>query len=187
MIYSPSRKTVILSAIRNISFILCDTKMIPAPSSLRRRRIWNSFRDSLSSSEDVGSSSMRTRALAETALTISTIWRCATLRSPTASPGCNCTLKLRRYSPAARSILFRLTRPSMTGSRLTNMFSATVMVLHRLSSWKTVLMPSSRASRGFDGAISFPSRSTVPASRGKTPARILISVDFPAPFSPTSA
>ncbi len=48
-------------------------------------------------------------------------------------------------------------------------------------------MPRRRASSGDLGETSTPSRIIVPDVRVTTPAITLVSVDFPAPFSPTSA
>ena len=48
-------------------------------------------------------------------------------------------------------------------------------------------MPSASASRGDFGAMILPPSRVSPASRGKTPVKTLISVLFPAPFSPISA
>src|SRR5579884_252478 len=48
-------------------------------------------------------------------------------------------------------------------------------------------MPSRSAVRGPSIATGAPSTSIVPPSAGCAPARIFISVDLPAPFSPTSA
>src|SRR3954447_23762074 len=48
-------------------------------------------------------------------------------------------------------------------------------------------MPAARAVAGLSRATGTPSSSTRPLSGRCTPARILTSVDLPAPFSPTSA
>ena len=48
-------------------------------------------------------------------------------------------------------------------------------------------MPASRAACGPARTTGWPSTASVPLSGWYTPARILTSVDFPAPFSPTSA
>src|SRR5262249_38142557 len=57
----------------------------------------------------------------------------------------------------------------------------------RPSSWYTVSIPASRASSGLANLTGFPATRISPASGGWTPDRHLISVDLPAPFSPTSA
>src|SRR4051812_21320258 len=53
--------------------------------------------------------------------------------------------------------------------------------------WKTMPMPAPIASAGEENDSSRPSTSIVPESGFWTPYRIFISVDLPAPFSPTRA
>ncbi len=53
--------------------------------------------------------------------------------------------------------------------------------------WKTMPMPSLMASAGELIVTGVPSTSIVPSSGFWTPYRIFISVDLPAPFSPTIA
>ena len=70
-----------------------------------------------------------------------------------------------------------------------NIFSATVRLGQRVISWYTVLMPISWASWGewiFASPVT-PSIRMLPASFSYTPVSTLISVDFPAPFSPIRA
>jgi hypothetical protein len=52
------------------------------------------------------------------------------------------------------------------------------------NSWNTAEMPRLRACRMLNVVTSSPAIATVPAVGAVTPARIEISVDFPAPFSP---
>ncbi len=66
------------------------------------------------------------------------------------------------------------------------MFSATVRLGRRLTSWYTVLMPAACAAAGLANSCTVPSTVTVPLSIGWTPVSALINVDFPAPFSPIS-
>ncbi|MGY3133687.1 hypothetical protein ACVWZM_004369 [Bradyrhizobium sp. USDA 4501] len=61
------------------------------------------------------------------------------------------------------------------------------MVGTRLFSWNTMAMPRLRASSGVRGATSVPSTLMPPDVKVTTPAITLVSVDLPAPFSPTSA
>ncbi len=65
------------------------------------------------------------------------------------------------------------------------MFSAIVRSGRRLNSWNTVASPARWAWTGWWNVTGSPSSSTVPLSGWYTPARIFMSVDFPAPFSPT--
>ncbi len=53
--------------------------------------------------------------------------------------------------------------------------------------WKTIPMPAAMASAGVLNETCCPSTRMVPSSGFCTPYRIFISVDLPAPFSPTSA
>ena len=55
------------------------------------------------------------------------------------------------------------------------------------SSWKMQTMPAAPAAAGDANDTDLPSSSTRPSSGATTPARILISVDLPAPFSPSTA
>ena len=61
------------------------------------------------------------------------------------------------------------------------------MVGTRLFSWNTMAMPRWRASSGVRGVASTPSTSILPEVSATTPAITFVSVDLPAPFSPTSA
>ena len=65
------------------------------------------------------------------------------------------------------------------------MFSATERSGSRLNSWKTVEMPACCACSGWLNVTCSPATSMVPASGWWTPASSFISVDLPAPFSPT--
>ena len=66
-------------------------------------------------------------------------------------------------------------------------FSATDSAGAIDSSWAIRTIPRVIASRGEWNVTGSPSISSCPRSGAMTPARILPSVDFPAPFSPTSA
>src|SRR5580692_10286293 len=65
------------------------------------------------------------------------------------------------------------------------MFSPTVRFSRSDCSWKTMPMPLRLASRGLLRKTGAPSNFSDPWSGEYTPARIRISVDLPAPFSPT--
>ena len=67
------------------------------------------------------------------------------------------------------------------------MFSETVSSGNSCGSWYTVAMPSAIASPVEWMLTGRPSNSIVPVSADSTPEMILIMVDLPAPFSPTSA
>src|SRR6476660_9583505 len=67
------------------------------------------------------------------------------------------------------------------------MFSATVRLGQRFTSWYTVAIPASWAAPGEANTRSSPRTRMVPPSMPYTPVSVLIKVDFPAPFSPMSA
>ena len=77
-------------------------------------------------------------------------------------------------------------RPPRMISRLAKMFSATERLPKRLSSWNTMPMPWLIASAVSEKTTGSPSSRMRPAVGRSTPAMIFISVDLPAPFSPTS-
>ena len=79
-------------------------------------------------------------------------------------------------------------RPNLPLSSLPmNMFSNTARSLTRFSSWWMKAMPADRESPGTRNSTCLPSREMVPRSAGSTPPKMFISVDFPAPFSPSRA
>src|SRR5437763_1464514 len=65
------------------------------------------------------------------------------------------------------------------------MFSATLRSGKRIGSWKMIAIPAACDCFALSKIASSPSRTSRPASGRWTPARILTSVDLPAPFSPT--
>ena len=64
------------------------------------------------------------------------------------------------------------------------MLSVTLKSFSMLSSWYTQAIPAFAESFGFLKCCTTPSTRTLPSSAACTPVRHLISVDFPAPFSP---
>ena len=77
-IHWPSRMMVTSSEMRRISSILWEMYTMPQPRSRSMLIILKRCSTSCSVSEEVGSSKTMTLALKETALAISTIWRCDT-------------------------------------------------------------------------------------------------------------
>ena len=77
--------------------------------------------------------------------------------------------------------------PLVRRSRAMNTLSVMLRLGKRLSSWWMIVMPRSTASRGPLSTTGSPSSSSAPVVGVSIPARIFISVDFPAPFSPNSA
>ncbi len=66
-------------------------------------------------------------------------------------------------------------------------FSRTVRLSASMKCWNTMPTPAAIASAGDESATCWPLTSIVPESGFCTPYRIFISVDLPAPFSPTIA
>ena len=71
--------------------------------------------------------------------------------------------------------------------RATRTFSATVMSGSSAGCWWTMAMPSSAADNGVSCSTPVPSTSIVPLSGAIVPEATFISVDLPAPFSPSRA
>ena len=67
------------------------------------------------------------------------------------------------------------------------MLSATERSGSSDSSWKMQTMPAALAEAGSGKRTGLPSTDMVPSSGWTTPDMILISVDLPAPFSPSTA
>jgi hypothetical protein len=67
------------------------------------------------------------------------------------------------------------------------MFSATVSVSNSEKCWNTMPMPSERACAGLAIFTRLPFQRIEPASGLTIPQMIFISVDLPAPFSPSTA
>jgi hypothetical protein len=78
-------------------------------------------------------------------------------------------------------------KPIRVGSSFTKRLASTERSGKRLSSWNTIPMRSAWAAVGVPRLTTAPSSEMVPLSADSTPARIFISDDFPAPFSPTTA
>ncbi len=66
-------------------------------------------------------------------------------------------------------------------------FSATVRSGRSAGSWRTMASPNARASSGDAPVRAVPTISTEPESAASAPEATAISVDLPAPFSPTRA
>jgi hypothetical protein len=118
------------------------------------------------------------------AISMTCLW--ATLRSPTRlwreMPGSRLASTA---STASMAFASRWKKPARTFSLPRMRFSSTVSWSTTFSSWNSTLMPEFMASRVLRGTNSFPLKRIVPPLRRWAPVRILISVDLPAPFSPT--
>ena len=164
-------------------------KMTETPSAFSRAMILSSRSVSDAVRLEVGSSMMTRRALSDSALAISTSCICA---SDSEATGVSGAKSPRRAASAAarpsgsirRSSISR-NGPPFSGSRPMKMFAAAVRFSNRFSSWCTKAMPPRIEPPTVSRGISTPSSSIVPALGATTPPRIFISVDLPAPFSPT--
>ena len=78
-------------------------------------------------------------------------------------------------------------RPKRRGGEAIEILSATERSGISDSSWKMQTTPAALAADGVAKLTSSPSRRMLPASGCTTPATILIRVDLPAPFSPSTA
>ena len=122
------------------------------------------------------------------ALAISTICRRDRLRSRTSARGSTSSQAMRASSASARRRWARRSiRPRRLGGSASEMLSATVRSGISDSSWKMQTMPARVASAGSGEGDGRPARRISPVSGRRTPAMILISVDLPAPFSPSTA
>ncbi|MCY1370049.1 hypothetical protein D9M69_571210 [compost metagenome] len=110
------------------------------------------------------------------------------LSSPSSRRGSTRAPTRASFSRAWEIMARRSSAPNrVTGSRPRARFSATVIAGTVFSSWWMMAMPWDTASCGERMSISLPSIRMRPESRATFPARIFISVDFPAPFSPIRA
>ena len=97
----------------------------------------------------------------------------------------------RPYASEISSIRLRAARwssqPKRAGSAPSTTFSSTVRLSASMKCWCTMPIPAAIASPGVEKLTSRPPTEMVPSSGRCIPYRIFISVDLPAPFSPTSA
>ncbi len=138
-----------------------------------------------------GSSRMRMRGFSARALAISTIcwwdtlrWETRVRTSRCGNPRSSRIERARRLVPAQSTH----TRPApRVGILPMRMFSAMVRWRTRLNSWCTARMPMRFASCGVPSTTVLPSIAIVPESGVTAPESMFMSVDLPAPFSPTTA
>ena len=133
----------------------------------------------------VGSSRMRIWASLTRALMISTRCCTPTGRSSTRASGstsrlyfCDSSSTWLRAPSMSRNAPLVSSWPSIT-------FSATVKTGTSMKCWWTMPIPASIASPGSWKCTSWPSMRILPSSGRYRPNRVFISVDFPAPFSPS--
>ena len=147
--------------------------------------IVNSRAISLSEMAAVGSSMMMMSDSVATAFAISTICFLATLRLDTSWRGLMEGSRLFMTLTIELILSVFRRKPNLVSSMPSVRFSSTVSWSTTFNSWKRVLIPFCFASRVLCGVYSSPFRRIRPPDRGVAPVRILIRVDFPAPFSPT--
>ena len=184
--WRPSRITVTRWQIAKISSSRCETNRTALPRARSVSTMRNKRSTSVLASAAVGSSITITRAFAVNAFAISTsCW--SAIESPRArrsgssrTPSCSKT-------PAASRRIRRasMRRKRLSGCTPTKMFSATLRSGKSVGSWKMIAIPAACDCFALSKIASSPSRKSRPASGRWTPARILTSVDLPAPFSPT--
>src|SRR5215831_12168985 len=165
--------------------------MTAVPCRFMRASTENSRAISRFSSAAVGSSRMKTRHRRRSALAIATSWRSAKPREATRARGSGWKSSCASTSRASSRMRARSTMASgpkrRTGRSASATFSAIDSAGTRRRSCGMVTMPTAMASRGLAKWHSSPSRRTTPRSGRWTPPRMRISVDLPAPFSPTMA
>ena len=147
----------------------------------------SSTRTSRSVSADVGSSMMMSRASEASARQIATNCLCATDSVSTrASSGISTPTRSSIRAASARTRRRSTSRRPACSSALKAMFSATERFGKSEKSWKITMIPAAADCRGVSRAKLSPAMVMLAASGSSTPARILISVDLPLPFSPAS-
>src|SRR6516225_900865 len=165
--------------------------MTAVPWRFMRASTENSRAISRFSSAAVGSSRMKTRQRRRSALAIATSWRSAKPSEATRARGSGSKSSCASTSRASARMRARSIMASgpnrRTGRSPSAMFSAIDSAGTRRRSCGMVTTPAAMASRGLAKRHSFPSRRTTPRSGRWTPPRMRISVDLPAPFSPTTA
>ena len=165
--------------------------MIAVPCAFMRASTANNRSISRFSRAAVGSSRMKTRHCRRSALAIATNCRSAKPSEATGRSGSGSKSSWASTARAASRMRARSTTASgpnrRTGRSPSAMFSAIDSAGTSRSSCGMVTMPAAMASRGLEKCRAAPSTRTVPRSGRQTPPRMRISVDLPAPFSPTTA
>src|SRR5262245_133669 len=165
--------------------------MIAVPCRFMRASTENRRAISRFSSAAVGSSRMKMRLRRRSALAIATSWRSAKPSEATLARGSGSKSSCANTARASSRMRARSTIASgpkrRTGRSPSAMFSAIDSAGTSRRSCGMVTMPAAIASWGLVKWHSSPSRRTTPRSGRWTPPRMRISVDLPAPFSPTTA
>src|SRR5215211_3159168 len=180
---APSRITVTRSAIWRISGSRCDMYTTAASRAAASRTAWKTRSTMFAPSAAVGSSRIRMRGLSASALASSSSARCATLSSST-RVGSFAVQPIRSSSSRIQVSSRPSTKDAGTPS---DMFSATVRSGNSAGCWWTIASPRCWAASGVSRSNALPPRVIVPSSGAMTPPATPMSVDLPAPFSPSNA
>ena len=161
--------------------------MTLTPEALRSAMTLSSRAVSDSVRLEVGSSMMTTRLSSDSALAISSNCCCASDSRTTGVSGPKSAPSRRSSGAASAAIRLRSTSRNgpFTGSRPMKTFAAASRLSKRFSSWWTKAIPAAIASAQVIAGRSAPSMRIVPVVGATTPPSTFISVDLPAPFSPT--
>ena len=188
----PSRSTVTFPAIVKISSSRWVTYRTPTPVAETLRMISISRSTSVAGRVAVGSSRTRRRTgepgSSRRARAMATPVRVAGDRLPTLAPG-STARPTRARSFLARALLRRVEIVPSVVAKPAPMarLSSTGMLSTRPRSWWTKRAPSRYELAGCPNGSGWPATATVPASGRWKPERILMRVDFPDPFSPSTA
>ena len=185
--FLPRRSTVTRSATASTSSSLCVMTMMAVPPAFSSRSTLNSSCASCGVSTAVGSSRISTLASRYSALRISTRCSWPTERFSTRACGATASPYLRDSSRTRSSAAGMSIATPLRGSAARTMFSATVITGISMKCWCTMPICASMASDGDVKRTARPSSRISPASGRYSPYRQFISVDLPAPFSPSSA
>ena len=166
-------------------------KITPRPWARAWMTYLSTIPDCLTPSALVGSSRMRTLAPKYTARAIETAWRSPPDSVPTVWLGSRTSMPILAISSCmtrwACLMSMRCSGPRpFVGSLPRKKLRHTLMSGTVARSWNTVAIPRARASRGLVNVTGSPFISSSPLSGVWTPDRILISVDLPAPLSPST-
>ena len=185
--YLPFRRTEHRSATAMISLSLWEMNRMLLPSAARFRMICMSSSISWGVSTAVGSSKIRISFSRYSIFRISVRCCMPTVISSTRASGST----RRPYFSDRASTFSRASafwrKPCLQGSTPMMMLSRTVKHSTSLKCWWTMPMPRALASLGSLISTTRPSFLMTPSSGRYRPNSTLISVDFPAPFSPSRA
>ena len=183
----PRRITVIVSATSrtSCSLWLMNTMEVPPSRSARMTVISSSVSCGVSTA--VGSSSTSMRALRLSALRISTRCCTPTGRSATSASGGTSSPYRLEISATWRRALRWLRKPIECCSWPSMTFSVTLKTGISMKCWCTMPMPAAIASPGPLNDTGWSSMRISPSSGWYSPYSTFISVDLPAPFSPSNA